>query len=224
MKLIQFQCVTVQNMNDESHIKKWISAVAHHMHLSPSKLALNAGLAASTVTRYLNDTTGTVTIRQDTLGKLSKYSGVPFMQLPTETSKIIVRSKSELKTYNPKDIDLPSWYHAAIEAAIKGQEDVEVFILYSDALNLAGCCPGDAVIIKRTRRPKPDDIVLARVFYGESENVLRIYEPPFLISHSSTQKPQRPLTVDENLVSITGVAIGSIRFLNSRLGFSQDKG
>jgi len=222
MKTIQYQCTKVQKMENESHIKEWIRAVAYHLRMSPSSLALNAGLAASTVTRYLNDTTGTLTVRQDTLGKISNYSGIPVLQMPTERDKLLISHKHELKLYSEQDLDLPDWFHAAIAAIIKGQEQVVVFILHSNVLNLAGFFPGDAVLVKRTKRPRAGDIVCARIYLGQSDFVLRLYEPPYLLTHSSSEKPERPLTVDENTVSIDGVVIGSVRFIERHLAFIQD--
>ncbi len=189
--------------------KEWIAAVARHMNLSPSQLALNAGMAASTVTRFLNDKTEKVTITQASIEKLAHYSGYRPYQFPGRNK---AGSDPDAVAFETEAHEYPSWVRRSFDDATK--DNVTAWIMKGAALDAMGILPGDIVVIDSNKRAKAGDVVLARVtdqLTSMTEFVLRLYMPPFIMTHSMRLGPQRPEQVDDDRVSIIGVSTGTIR-------------
>lgn len=192
--------------------KEWLKAVAKHLNLSPSQLALASGLAASTVTRFTNDMSGKATITQASLEKISQYSGFRPGQLP---------GRSRGNTVAPDTVPLhedanvyPKWVLTAIDAAKGGRNGVEAWVMKGAALDGIGVMPGDIIIIDMNARAKTGDVVLATVIdpmAGSTEAVMRLYQKPFITTHSLRLGPGRPEHVDDDRISIVGVMIATIR-------------
>lgn len=201
-------------MTRQHDTKEWLRAVAAYMNLSLSDLALRSGLAPSTITRYVYDKSGNLSVTQRTLDAVSNFSGVPKQVLPGQRS-IPGFGEGEAYPYTEFSGDaLPSWVIQAI-AAIRGDRNgVEAWVMKGWSLDLLGILPGDVLIIDQNRRPKAGDIVCAQITdlgTGKTETVMRRYEPPFILTHSSKLGPQRPETVDDERVVIMGVETGIIR-------------
>lgn len=194
--------------------KEWVRAVARYMNLSLSDLALKSGLAASTVTRYINDTSGTLTITERSLDAIARYSGVPKHVLPGER-RLPGFGESEAVPYSEwQDEKLPEWVLAAIAAHKRNRNGVEPWIMKGWALDLLGILPGDVLMIDQNARPRGGSIVCAQLTdlaTGKTETVMRRYEPPYLVTHSAKIGPTRPEMVDDERVVIMGVEDGVIR-------------
>jgi len=196
--------------------KEWIRSVARHMNLSLSDLAVNSGLAASTVTRFINDTSGKLTVTERTLDAISRYSGVPRGAYPGQR-RLPGFGESEATRYTSEtqlDEMLPPWVLAAINAHKGNRNGVEPWVMKSWSLDLLGILPGDVLMIDQNKRPKAGDIVCAQIsdlVTGRTETVMRRYEPPFLTTHSAKMGPARPEQVDEERIVIMGVEAGVIR-------------
>ncbi|TCT34623.1 hypothetical protein EDC90_103317 [Martelella mediterranea] len=206
------QNIFARMMDNQRDTKAWLKAVADHMNLSLSKLALNSGMAASTLTRYFNDTTGTVGITQSTLENVAKYSGFRPGQLPGRSTSGM--AEPDALPYANDNEPHPGWIDAAVKAAKDGRNSVEAWVMKGGALDGMGIMPGDIVLIDLGRRPKTGDIVIAQIIdpvRGTAETVMRLYQAPFITSHSMRLGPQRPEQVDDDRVSIAGTAIGIIR-------------
>lgn len=207
----------VRAMSQPHDPKEWIRSVARYMNLSLSDLALNSGLAASTVTRYINDKSGKLTITERTLEAISRYSGVPRGAYPGQR-KLPGFGESEATPYTsqtsePDDL-LPTWVLTAIDAHKGNRNGIEPWIMKSWSLDLLGILPGDVLMIDQNRRPKAGDIVCAQItdlVTGRTETVMRRFEPPFLTTYSAKMGPSRPEQVDEERVVIMGVEAGVIR-------------
>lgn len=191
--------------------KAWIEAVARHMNMSPSRLALQSGMAASTLTRYLNDGTGTIGISQTSLDRIAQFSGVPVHRMPGERAggfqeeDAIPLDRSETATDRTR---------RAVDAIAEGRNHVFPLEMKGWALDLQGILPGDVLVFDMNARAKPDDIVcVQRVDWttGDADTLVRIYKPPMVLAHSAKLGPLAPLMVDEDRVSIRGVMIGAIR-------------
>lgn len=194
--------------------KEWISAVAAYLNLSLSDLAVKAGLSPSTVTRYMNDGSGKLTITARSLDAIAQYAGVPKHVMPGQQG-IPGLGESEAVPYRAFGGDkLPDWVIAAIEAHKGNRNGIEPWIMKSWALDLLGVIPGDVLMIDQNRRPKSGDIVCAQLTdlaTGRTETVFRRYEPPMLMTHSAKLGPARAEAVDDNRVIIMGVETGMIR-------------
>lgn len=194
--------------------KEWIRAVARYMNLSFSELALNSGLAASTVTRYMNDKSGKLSVTERTLEAIAVYSGIPKNVFPGQR-RLPGFGESETVPYDDKqDERLPDWVLAAIEAHKSNRNGIEPWLMKSWALDQLGILPGDVLMIDQNRRPKAGDIVVAQLtdlVTQRTETVMRRFDPPFITTHSSKMGPGRPETVDDDRVIIMGVEVGVIR-------------
>lgn len=197
---------------DQRETKEWLKAIAVYMNLSPSQLALNSGMAASTLTRYLNDNTNSVGITQGSLEKVARYSGFRPNQMPGRLRAGF--AEADAVPFQQDDQPFPSWVKSAVTAAKAGRNGIEAWLMKSAALDAVGLMPGDIVIFDQNSRAKTGDVVLAQIVdqvSGTAETVMRLYQAPFLLTHSMRMGPQRPEQVDEERVSIAGVSIGTIR-------------
>lgn len=192
--------------------KEWIRAVARYMNLSLSDLALRSGLAASTVTRYVNDGSGRVGITKKTLDAISDFSGVPQHLMPGER-RISSLSEPEASPLEGADQPHPEWVKHALAELREGRNAVDPWIMKSWALDLVGVLPGDILVVDLNQRPRAGDIVCAQLTDWTTntvETVFRRYDPPFLTSHSSKLGPQKPEVVDDDRVTVRGVVIARI--------------
>lgn len=197
--------------NSQRDTKAWIKAVATYMNLSQSELAKRAGLAPSTVTRYINDTTNTLGITQRSLDLIAQFSGIPAHRMPGEQN----RSGTLEQDAEPLGNEfLPEWVTAAVDRLISESSTRTAWRMKGWALEMLGVLPGDILIIDTSLRPKSGDIVVAEVTdwaIGQKETAFRLYQPPFIVTHSSKLGPQKPLTVDEETVQLRGVCIATLR-------------
>ncbi|MGG7535328.1 LexA family transcriptional regulator [Rhizobium sp. 12,4] len=200
---------------DQRDTKEWLRQIASYLNLSPSQLALNSGMAASTLTRYLNDKTNTIGITQSTLEKVAGYSGFRPHQFPGRLRPGF--SEPDAVPFSQNDNSYPKWVVIAVENARSGRNGIDAWTMKSAALDGMGIMPGDILIIDQNKRPKTGDVVVAQILdqlTGTAETVIRLYQAPFILTHSMRMGPQRPEQVDEDRVSIAGTSIGSIRIPN----------
>lgn len=196
---------------DQRETKDWLREIARHMNLSPSQLALNSGMAASTLTRYLNDNSNSVSITQTSLEKVALYSGFKIGQYPGRTRGL---QEPDAVPFAQDADSKPKWLEAAVTAARQDRAGVDAWVMKGSALDGMGVLPGDILIIDQNRRAKAGDIVIAQISdysLGTAETVVRLYQTPFLISHSLRLGPQRPEQVDDDRVVIMGTCVGTIR-------------
>lgn len=205
MNAFAYSTCIVASMDAQRDVKEWIRQVCAFLGTTPSALARQAGVAPSTLTRFLNDETGTSGVSQRTLEALSRASGVPVLQMPLkrgETSADAVPFERE------HGIDLPMLLSAALAGATKDRSDREVWLMRSRALDMSAVWPGDILVIDPRTRAKQGDMVLAEIIdrrAGRTESVIRVYEPPFLVTRSSLPSMARPLMVDDETIKLRGV-------------------
>lgn len=207
---IAFPTINYARMNKSArNTKDWITAVAKYMNLSPSALGANAGVAPSTITRYLNDGSGTIGISKRTLEQLEDYSGIQLHAMPNARSGFSEADALPIEPHNQKASTV-----AAIAALTDGRNSVVPFEMKGWALDQVGVLPGDTIIIDMNLRPRKGDIVCAQVAdwqTGQAETVMRVFEPPFIMAASSKLGIQKPLVVDEDRISVRGVMIANLR-------------
>lgn len=204
----------VRVMSEQHDTKEWIRAVARYMNLSLSDLALNSKLAASTITRYINDKTGRLTITDRSLDLIVAYTGIPKNVFPGQR-RLPGFGENEAVPYDAtQDERLPDWVMAAIDAHRGDRNGIEPWLMKSWALDLLGILPGDVVMIDQNRRPKAGDVVVAQLTdlaTGKTEAVMRRFDPPFITTHSAKIGATKPEQVDDERVVIVGVECGVIR-------------
>lgn len=200
-------------------IREWLLGVTRTNGTTLSALAKQAGLAASTLTRFINDPRAPM-IGMRTLAKVAAVAGVEPIGMPGRepgrpAAATAGLSEGEAQPYrsNPQK----SSADLAIEALIGGRNAVVPWVLRSQAVAAAGYVMGDVLIVALTKQPKTGDLVCAQLYgdHGTAETVFRIYEPPYLIAApldpSDARRLRRPLIVDGERVIIMGVVEASLR-------------
>lgn len=102
----------------------------------------------------------------------------------------------------------------AVRQIMRGRNATDPWVLRSRAVELAGYLPGDILLVDLNERARSRDLVCAQVYdwtRGKAETVFRIYESPYLIAASGEQHLLKPFVVDDDMVMIRGVVVGSIR-------------
>lgn len=197
---------------DQRETKDWINAMARHMGISASRLALNSNIAASTLARYLNDESGTIGITQSTLEQIAGYTGFRPHQFPGRNRAGF--AEPDAVPFANDNAGAQDWVKLAVDAARKGRNGIEAWVMKGAALDALGVLPGDVVIIDHNLKPRAGDIVVAQVVdyaTGSAETVMRVFQPPFVMGHSIRLGPIRPEHVDEDRVTISGTSIGILR-------------
>ena len=189
--------------------REYLKRVLEHTQMKPTPLAKAAGLAASTLTRVL-DENSTKTFSARTISKLQKCSGIPmhFGGDPSAPSGLRGLAEDAVR-FDAESAD-PT-VSAAITALIGSRQAAVPWTIRTRALECLGYLPGDIVIVDLGRRPARGDVVCAEVYNlgrRDAETVMRIYEPPILAAASfDEQVLRRPLMVDDARVTIKGVVL-----------------
>ena len=197
-------------MQTQRETKQWIRAVAEFLGVSTSELARRAGLSPSTLTRYLNSVDGGLGISQKSLDAIAAYSGVSPHRFPGRGSGF---AEADAEPFEVPE-QTTTGFDKAVRALVEDGEDRVACVTKGWSLNLLGYLPGDVVIVDLNRQPQAGDVVWADVrdwSDGKAEAVMRIYEPPFLLSATSREAPGKPLVVDNERVVIKGVVRALLR-------------
>lgn len=201
-------------------IRQWLEAALKKTNETPSALARRAGLATTTLTRFLNDPHAPMlTLRS--LAKVAHAADIQPLGLPQK--KIVPSagylSESEAEPYRFGDegtLDL------AIKALIGDRTAADPWLIKTRSLDLAGLLPGDIVIVDLNERAVSGDVVCAQAYQWEkslAETVFRLYEPPYLVAATSdaalAASLRKPLLVDHDAIIIKGVVIDALRRLRA---------
>ncbi|HEV3184099.1 MAG TPA: hypothetical protein VGZ49_04420 [Xanthobacteraceae bacterium] len=190
--------------------REYVRRVVAHSGKPPTRIAMDLGIAPSTLTRLLNAPEGsTATLHALTLRKLQDYSGIPppFGGDPS-ASQGYRGFAEDAVPFDAKGAD-PA-VSAALKALIGGRKAADPWTIRTRALERIGYLPGDIVIVDLGRRPEAGDAVCAQVYdwrRADAETVMRLYEPPYLVAASLDEGLRRPLVVDNERVVIKGVVL-----------------
>lgn len=163
---------------------------------TPNKLALQAGVTPSTLSKFLAEKTDKLSDR--TITKLAQYARI-----------------EPPNTFSPHGKDVAPLASSAIALSNTTlDEDEFTLTIQSDALDLLNILPGDLLTFQRTDRPAKGDIVCARLFdrrLGTSESIVRVYDPPFLYARSQNDIHAKPLIVDNENVLVVARLCKQVR-------------
>ena len=197
-------------MPGQRETKAWIRAIADYLDLSPSALAIRAGVAASTLTRYLNDPTGVAGVSQKTLDAIAALSGIPVHQMPNGRAHGF--SEPEATPYDFAETE--RGFDAAIRLLCQERNGRVPWEMRSWGLDGRGIVPGDVLLLDLNRKPKSGDIVCAQVYDWSgagTQTVFRIFDPPFLVMNTTKIDPDKPRVVDDENVVIKGTVFSVLR-------------
>ena len=198
-------------------IRKWLETALQQTGETPSGLARRAGLATTTLTRFLNDPSSPMlTLRS--LAKIAHVAAIQPLGLPSGGHGNQARGTSlqegEAERYDWRGSQL----EAVIAALIGKAEAADPWVMRGIALEAAGLLAGDLVIVDLNEKPRSGDTVCAQAYQweaGRAETIFRIYEPPYLIAAPAGPPIdpglRKPILVDNDRVIIRGVVIASLR-------------
>lgn len=195
-------------------IRAWVERALEKTGETPSALARRAGLATTTLTRFLNDPNSPML----GLRSLAKIAHVAGIEAPIGVGKADQQqgmSEPEATPYLPT----PETPLAAAIAALLGRRNAaDPWLLTTRAIEQRGYMPGDVVIVDLNAKPESGSVVCAQVYEwakGSAETVFRVYEPPYLVAACADAQLatalRRPLIGDNDRVVIKGVVTEALR-------------
>lgn len=189
---------------------EWVRAILAHLKWNPTRLAREAGMSQSTLSKFLNDPANMARLETNSVEKLARVSPFP----PYQTVAPPVQrgfADKEAEPFEAADVIDPR-VRAAIAALVGGRNEVVAWELQSRALETAGYLMGDVLFVDLNADPRDGDVVCAQVYdRASAETVFRIYEPPYLQAATYSRALFKPLLVDGDRVAIRGVVIASVR-------------
>lgn len=187
----------------------WVNAILDHKKWRPSRLAREAGIDHSTLSKFLNDPLNAAQLNTLSVEKIAAV--VPFPPYQTQAaSRPSGLAEVEAEPYDASTSDI---LRAAVDALRGGRNGLDAWILHSRALENAGYLPGDVLIVDLNAEPRSGDAVCAQIYdrNGQAETVMRLYEHPFLTSATNDKALMRPHLVDGDRVLLRGVITSSLR-------------
>lgn len=190
----------------------WIKAVQTHLGVSLTEMARRAKIAPSTLQRPVNDPAYSGMVSGRTMAAVAKVAGLNVMEFPARMRGLAENDAAPF-VYDDNSDALDN-INRAVRELVRGRNGREPWVMKSYALELAGVMPDDIMIVDMNRQPRPRDIVRAEIsdWTGQkSETVFRIYDPPFLVTHSMRAGIEKPVAVDNAAVVIKGVVDAVLR-------------
>lgn len=198
------------NSRDEQ--TAWIKALLAHTGLNAHQLATKAGIASSTLHRFMSSPDYDGMLSGRTLAALAEVAGVQPMEFPGR-ARGFGEAEAEQFAFEPRG-DGADNFNRAVRELCGGRNGRDPWVMRSYALELAGILPGDILIVDLNRSPKPLDLVCAQIYdwsRSRADTVFRVYDPPFLLPRSLRQPNEKPVMVDGANVVIKGVVDNVIR-------------
>lgn len=204
------------HMDDtKRELKSWVRALADHTGLAPSTFGKRAGMSGSTVTRFLASDDDSM-LSTDKIAMLAKYAGVKPLEFPGRRGAGFAEVEAE--PYREPDVlNALDGSARAIKELCAGRNGRDPWTVRTALLDMVGVLPGDVVIVDLSKRAKAGDLVCAQVYdwrADRADTIMRMYDPPFLVSQSHTLPSTKPLMVDDDTVIIKGVIDAVIRIRN----------
>ncbi len=210
--------------------------------LSPTALARQAGLAPSTLNRFLNDDPPPSLLGQATLAKVGAAAGIEAFAVfqpgtasltadrgpegsavdLSEDSAIFVMESAGVQPLPKGGATASEVSHPAqsfLHALSGAGRHVTLWRMRGGALNLAGLLDGDFVVVDLNGRAASGDLVLAQLYdwsAGTARTVFRLFEPPYLVAASTDPVYRRPDIAGERAV-IKGTILMSFRIQDAQL-------
>lgn len=191
-------------------LQNWLKSVLEQTKLSPTALASKAGVAQSTITRFLNSPDAPM-IGLRTMAKIAHAAGV----MPYGPSPAVARTGTFAEPEAVPFRTQTNGQLAPILTLLATQHRaVDPWLLQTDALELAGYLRGDVVLVDLNAQPHAGDIVCAQLYRwseGRADTVFRLFEPPYLVAMTRDPELRKPALVDNDRVIIKGVVILTLR-------------
>lgn len=195
--------LAVMDMRDEQ--RDWLGKVIATTGIAPTTLAQKAGLAPTTLTRFLNNPEHASALSARTISAVEKLTGVRF---GAEPSHLGMREEEA----SPFDVGAETELANRVRPLLRGNA-MHAWTLQSRALETAGYHPGDILLVDFNAEAMSGDVVCAQIYdfkRMKAETVFRLFEPPYLHSATFDRSQMTPILIDRN-VGIKGPVILSLR-------------
>jgi hypothetical protein len=202
-------CAFIRVMDPKEEQRVWLMRVLDAKGLAPTALAIAAGLAPTTLTRFLNNPEHASALSARTIAAIERQTGVRFggANAPAQA----LREREAVRYVPTEDGDVPQ---EMLETVSRKANGLDPWVLRSRALEAAGYMPQDILVVDLNARPQPGDIVCAQAYDWKSSNaetLFRIWEPPSLVTATYDPMLRKALVVDDHNVMIRGVVVASLR-------------
>jgi hypothetical protein len=193
--------------------RDWLQRIVAEHNVKPTPLAKAAGVAATTITRKLNDPHDTAILSELSVARIAAHLGIPAPNFLVDDDQRRGFSETEAALWQSEGPDDPV---ADAIAAMTGRAlHLVPWELKSQALLHEGYRPGDILIVDLNASPKPGDIVLVQLYdwrnRAGTETVFRLYEPPYLIASGPVEAAKKPRLIDTAEIGIKGVVQAMLR-------------
>lgn len=191
--------------------------------LSASGLARKAGIATTTLTRFIKDEHASM-LSMRSLAKIAHAAGtepigVPAVIAPAAPRAIrMIDEPASSEAVPLKLAERSERLRSAVAALIGGRDGTDPWVLLTRALEACGYRPGDIVLVDLNQRAEKGHVVCAQVYEwqsGRAETIWRIFEPPYLVAApldaDLADQLRRPLLVDNDRIIIKGVVTEMLR-------------
>jgi transcriptional regulator with XRE-family HTH domain len=152
---------------------------------------------------------------QEDMAKLAGTTVAAFFYQATERQII---EDDDLEEYVDHDGRLSS-FKKDIDNFATTRNSSAPYLVQTRVLDLAGYLPGDIVIFDLDIEPRAGDAVRAIAVdrqLGRKKNILRIFDPPYLLTSSTAPKRASILNLESDEVEISGVVAFSLRIFPRR--------
>jgi hypothetical protein len=194
-------------MDPREEQRAWLESVIAQTGIAATTLASRAGLAPTTLTRFLNNPTHSSALSARTLAAVEKVTGLRFGGLAPSRSL----REPEAQPYDPAAA--PPELAERLQRLVGAANGLTLWTLRGRALETIGYLPGDILLVDLNAPPRRGDVVCAQVYDFETmraETIFRLYEPPYLVAASADRRLITPRLVDEN-VGLKGPVLFSFR-------------
>ena len=191
-------------MDPREDQRAWLARVIAETGIAPTTLAIKAGLAPTTLTRFLNNPEHATALSARSIAAVENITNIRYA---SEIRPRLLRA-SEADLYEP---EASTPLAKRVQAMLSG--NLNAWTLRSRALETVGFMPGDIVIVDLGEVAQPGDAVCAQIYDAhalKAETVFRLYEPPFLHAATFDRLQSAPILIDQN-VGIKGPVVMSIR-------------
>lgn len=197
--------------------REWLQRVLIEKGIKPTPLAKTLGVAATTLTRKLNDPDDTAILSDLIVRRIADHLKVQVPNFLDDDLPAVHSRRGFAETdatpYLPEpglDGDLIQIIHRMTD-----RPGVDPWRMRGRALECMAYLPGDIMLVDLNAEAQPGDIVCAQVYdwtdHSNSRTVFRVYTPPFLVAAGPGEAYRAPFLVDNSNVVIKGVVIASLR-------------
>jgi hypothetical protein len=216
----------LQQTADEEHetdaaIRRWLLEVIAQTGLKATPLAKAAGLAPSTLLRAL-DPKHPGSLETRSIEKIVNTFHVNppemFSSNTRDDKAVSVAGMTGHITSRRREKEVSEVARDSIPE-LGAAKDQFVYTVHTDAISAFGYLPGDIILVDTRVTGRTGDAVLGQMaspFGGVSELVLRLYDPPYLISGARAMSLyHKPLLIDNERVLVLGVVTKTMRLRKS---------